>query len=239
MSPSLISGKKKAHKHELFGPVALGTTPGLSQGQTRFVPGTNPLCPRDKPPYFSDILSLTGAPLPDPAPTPPNTPKRTRNGPERTRTEPKWTEIKPSQVGRPGGGVCRDGGGVGAVREKENHYLVLHNGSPDCPRDKPSLSPGTIPGMKGGIKSLCVKSLCAFFACYCSRPAMQLFQCCNAIARCCSTAFGTSDVRTPGRLNVALQLLQRNFPEIETQLVFSLVTCRRGGFFRGVVFRTS
>ena len=37
-----ISGKKKAHKHKVFGPVALGTTPDLSQGQTQFVPGTNP-----------------------------------------------------------------------------------------------------------------------------------------------------------------------------------------------------
>ena len=68
------SGKKKAHKHKLFCPVGLGTTPGLSRGfhwvcpwdkpgenlgQTRvfslflhsgspdftgFVPGTNPVC---------------------------------------------------------------------------------------------------------------------------------------------------------------------------------------------------
>ena len=55
----LKSGKKKAHKHSLFGPVA-GTTPGMSRGQTGFVPGTNPgfllivhngspVCPRDKP----------------------------------------------------------------------------------------------------------------------------------------------------------------------------------------------
>ena len=50
------SGKKKAHKHKLFCPVGLGTTPGfllilhsgspispgLSLGQTRFVPGTIP-----------------------------------------------------------------------------------------------------------------------------------------------------------------------------------------------------
>ena len=53
-----LSGKKKAHKHKVFGPVALGTTPGLSQGQTGFVPGTNPLCPRDKPgfsPYFTQL----------------------------------------------------------------------------------------------------------------------------------------------------------------------------------------
>ena len=46
------SGKKKAHKHKLFGPVALGTTLGMSWGQTQvfslfytmeaqFVPGTN------------------------------------------------------------------------------------------------------------------------------------------------------------------------------------------------------
>ena len=44
-----VSGKTKAHKHKLFVPVALGTTPGLSQGQTRLVlgqthfgPGTSP-----------------------------------------------------------------------------------------------------------------------------------------------------------------------------------------------------
>ena len=33
----------------LFGPVALGTTPGLSQGQTQFVSGTNP----GLSPYFT------------------------------------------------------------------------------------------------------------------------------------------------------------------------------------------
>ena len=43
------SGKKKAHKHNIFGSVALGTTPGLSRGQSGFVPGTKTLCPRDKP----------------------------------------------------------------------------------------------------------------------------------------------------------------------------------------------
>ena len=62
----LYSGKKKAHKHKLIGPVALGTTSGLSQGQkptvpgtspgalsllctmeAKFVPGTNPVCPCD------------------------------------------------------------------------------------------------------------------------------------------------------------------------------------------------
>ena len=51
------------------------------------------------------FFSLTEAPLPDPTPTPPNTPKRTRDGPEidpkrsqtdpkRTEMEVKWTEIK-------------------------------------------------------------------------------------------------------------------------------------------------
>ena len=30
-----LSGKKKAHKHKLVGVVGLGTTAGLSQGQTR------------------------------------------------------------------------------------------------------------------------------------------------------------------------------------------------------------
>ena len=73
------------------------------------------------------FFSFTEAPLPDPSPTPPNTPKRTRKGPERdptepnrakwTRTEPKWTEIKPCRVGQPGRFVGMGGGGV--VREKE------------------------------------------------------------------------------------------------------------------------
>ena len=67
------------------------------------------------------FFSLTEAPLPDPTPTPPNTPKRTRNGPETdpkqtrsrpetdpngpkgTETDPKRTEIKLLGVGRPGG----------------------------------------------------------------------------------------------------------------------------------------
>ena len=38
---SLISGKKKVHKHKLFGPVGLWVFTG-------FVPGTNPVCPWDK-----------------------------------------------------------------------------------------------------------------------------------------------------------------------------------------------
>ena len=92
------------------------------------------------------FFSLTEAPLPDPTPTPPNTPKWTRNRPEtdpkRSRngaetepngakrsqtepkgpeTEPKWTEIKLSGVGQPGGGLS-GWGGVGVVREKENQY---------------------------------------------------------------------------------------------------------------------
>ena len=29
-----LSGKEKAHKHELFAPVSFGTAPGVSQGQT-------------------------------------------------------------------------------------------------------------------------------------------------------------------------------------------------------------
>ena len=41
---------------------------------------------------------LSEAPLPDPTPTPPNTPKRTRNGPEtdpkRSQTDPKRTETE-------------------------------------------------------------------------------------------------------------------------------------------------
>ena len=38
----LYSDKKKAHKHKLFCPVGLGTTPGLSRGFHR-------VCPWDKP----------------------------------------------------------------------------------------------------------------------------------------------------------------------------------------------
>ena len=58
---------KEAHKHELFGPVALGTTPGMSRdkpglslGQSGLAPGTkpgfllvlhngSPVCPWDHP----------------------------------------------------------------------------------------------------------------------------------------------------------------------------------------------
>ena len=51
-----FAGKKKAHKHKLFCPVGLGTTPGLSRDFTGFVPGTNPVKTWDKPgysPYFA------------------------------------------------------------------------------------------------------------------------------------------------------------------------------------------
>ena len=41
-----VSGNKRAHQHKIWGLVALGTTPGLSQGgQTQLAPGTNPGCP--------------------------------------------------------------------------------------------------------------------------------------------------------------------------------------------------
>ena len=76
---AVSQAKKKAHKHKLFGPVAPGTTTGLSQGQTdkpglslgqtrvfslfytveaQFVPGTNPVCPWDKPVTKGDRKSL-------------------------------------------------------------------------------------------------------------------------------------------------------------------------------------
>ena len=60
-------GKEKTHKHELLGPTGFGTAPGLSLGQpglslaqtqvffqlytveAQFVPGTNLVCPWDKP----------------------------------------------------------------------------------------------------------------------------------------------------------------------------------------------
>ena len=44
-----MSGKKKAHKHKLFCPVGLRISPDLSQGQTGFVPGTNPVKNWDTP----------------------------------------------------------------------------------------------------------------------------------------------------------------------------------------------
>ena len=50
------SGKKKAHKHKHFCPVGLRISPDLSQGQTGFVPGTNPVKNWDTPgfsPYFT------------------------------------------------------------------------------------------------------------------------------------------------------------------------------------------
>ena len=76
------------------------------------------------------FFSLTEAPLPDPTPTPPNTPetdpKRTRNRPETEpngpETEPNGAEMDRNQAfrGGTGGGFVGVGGGV--VREKENHY---------------------------------------------------------------------------------------------------------------------
>ena len=65
------------------------------------------------------FFSLTEAPLPDPAPTPPNTPKRTRNGaetdPKRSQTDPNGAEMDRNQTlsGGTAGGVCRGGGGSG------------------------------------------------------------------------------------------------------------------------------
>ena len=70
------------------------------------------------------FLSLTEASLPDPTPTPPMDPKRTRNRPEtdpntpigkRTRNGPKRTRNGPksSSLGWDGRAVCRDGGAKG------------------------------------------------------------------------------------------------------------------------------
>ena len=53
-----------------------------------------------KPPSLVIFFSLTEAPLPDPTPTPPNAPKRTRNRPEtdpkRIQTEPNRPETEPN-----------------------------------------------------------------------------------------------------------------------------------------------
>ena len=80
------------------------------------------------------FFSLTEAPLPDPTPTPPNTPKRTRNRPKtdskRSQTEPNGAETEPNGAemdrnqalrGGTGGGFVGVGGGWGVVREKEYH----------------------------------------------------------------------------------------------------------------------
>ena len=57
----LVSGKKKANKHKPFGPVGLGMTLGLSQGQARFVFGTNPVCRWDNPSFL--LILHTGSPV--------------------------------------------------------------------------------------------------------------------------------------------------------------------------------
>ena len=51
--------QEKAHRHKRFGPAALGTTPGLSLGQTQFVP-TTWVCPRDKPRFSSLFYTVPG-----------------------------------------------------------------------------------------------------------------------------------------------------------------------------------
>ena len=89
---SFFSGKKKAHKHNFFCPVGLGTTPGLSQGFHRtnpvktwdtpgfssyfshwkpdftgLVPGTNPVCfwgnPGDEGRHCSVYVKIIYVPL--------------------------------------------------------------------------------------------------------------------------------------------------------------------------------
>ena len=53
---ALAQARKRHINITFFGVVALRTAPGLSRGQTGFVPGTSPLCSRDTPrftPYFT------------------------------------------------------------------------------------------------------------------------------------------------------------------------------------------
>ena len=76
------------------------------------------------------FFSLTEAPLPNPTPTPPNLPKRTRNGaetdPKRSQTEPNGAETEPNgaemdrnQAFRAGtGGGFVGVGGVGGCKGK-------------------------------------------------------------------------------------------------------------------------
>ena len=90
------------------------------------------------------FFTLTETLLPDPTPTPPNTPKRTRNQPETDpkqsqtepngpETEPKWTEIKLFGVGRPGGLSGWGGGGGGGCKGKKKIT------TPECKCDPPNL----------------------------------------------------------------------------------------------------
>ena len=53
---------KKAHKHELFGPVAMGTIPELSQGGTNleFALGQLQVCPWDQTKVFT-LFYTTGS----------------------------------------------------------------------------------------------------------------------------------------------------------------------------------
>ena len=82
------------------------------------------------------FFSLTEAPLPDLTPTPPNTPKRTRNGPKtdpkRSQTEPNGAETEPNGAemdrnqafrGGTGGGFV----GVGWVGGCKEKRISLHN----------------------------------------------------------------------------------------------------------------
>ena len=76
------------------------------------------------------FFSLTEAPLPDPTPTPPNTPngpdtdpKHTRNGAKRSRNGPKS-----SLSGWDGRGVCRGRGGGGVVGKRKSLHWALWAG---------------------------------------------------------------------------------------------------------------
>ena len=53
---SLHFRQEKAHKHKLSGPVALGATPGMSRGQTGFVPGLRVYVPSSLPSEVGDHL---------------------------------------------------------------------------------------------------------------------------------------------------------------------------------------
>ena len=110
------------------------------------------------------FFSLTEAPLPDPTPTPPNTPKRTRNGPKtdpkRSQTEPNGAETEPNGAemdrnqafrGGTGGGFVGVGG-VGGCKGKRISLRILgiltpnngkKHGSPrssSLPQDAPAMS---------------------------------------------------------------------------------------------------
>ena len=162
---SIHSGKRKAHKHKLFGPVALGTTPGMSQKQGEYGFGEYGFEHRTQ---WVVLGSLSSG-------------ERTQWVPfsllfvckrELTEFLAELTEFaaelgefsSPKQYSRnsilpvpqcPGDNrVCR---WDKPTLSQPRFLLVLHNGSPVCPRDKLGLSLGQSWGRRAAEKVYVLK----------------------------------------------------------------------------------